>query len=96
MQSAKGRTKSKSVCRTPAKKRSKAKSAKTRLKISDFEKMVVQRYLEKPTLYQGQKFEIRAFMIILCSKPFLVLANPGYARVSLSKFTMANFGKKQV
>ena len=44
----------------------------------------------------GRKFDIRAFMIILCCKPFIVLSLPAYARVCLTKFTMANFGKKQV
>ncbi len=42
----------------------------------------------------GRKFDIRAFMVILCCKPFFVFASPGYARVSLNEFTMANFGKK--
>ena len=34
-------------------------------------------------------------MVILCCKPFFVFASPGYARVSLSEFTMEDFGKKQ-
>ena len=35
-------------------------------------------------------------MIILCGKPWFVMAHPGYARVCLPKFTMANFGKASV
>ena len=44
----------------------------------------------------NRKFDIRAFMIILCSKPWFVISNPGYARVFLTDFTMANFGQKKV
>ena len=35
-------------------------------------------------------------MIVLCSKPWLVIGHPGYARVCLSKFSMKNFGKQTV
>ena len=64
------------------------------LKIGVFDRIVVQRYLDKPALYEGKKFDIRAFMIILCSKPWFVIGLPGYARVCLSNFTMKNFGKQ--
>ena len=57
---------------------------------------MIQRYLHNPVTYQGRKFDIRAFMVILCCKPYIVLAHPGYARVCLSNFTMANFGKKTI
>ena len=61
-----------------------------------FDKVIVQRYMERPSLYKGKKFDIRAFMVILCSKPWFVLGHTGYARVCLSDFKMRNFGKKQV
>ena len=54
----------------------------------------MQEYLQTPSLYMGRKFDIRVFMVILCCKPFFVFASPGFARVSLNEFTMANFGKK--
>lgn len=57
---------------------------KAPMKIPHFEKIIVQRYLEKPALYMGRKFDIRAYMIVLCSKPWFVVSNPGYARVSLN------------
>lgn len=44
----------------------------------------------------GRKFDIRCFMVILCSKPFFVFGAAGYARVSLSPYTMVNFGKKTI
>ena len=59
-----------------------------------FDKVIVQRYLERPALFKGRKFDIRAFMVILCSKPWFVLAHTGYARVCLPEFKMKNFGKK--
>jgi len=43
-----------------------------------------------------RKFDIRAFMVIVCCKPWFVLGHAGYARVCLSEFTMANFGKRAV
>ena len=58
--------------------------------------MIIQRYFEKPALYMNRKFDVRAFMIILCSKPWFVISNPGYVRVCLTDFTMANFGQKKV
>lgn len=42
----------------------------------------------------GRKFDLRAFMVILCCKPYFVFASPAFARVSLQDFTMENFGKK--
>lgn len=66
------------------------------MKVPYFDKIIVQRYLMKPTLYMGRKFDIRAFLVILCSKPWIVISNPGYARVSLNQFKMANFGVKKV
>ena len=47
-------------------------------------------------MFKGRKFDIRAFMVVLCSKPWFVLAHTGYARVCLPEFKMKNFGKKQV
>ena len=79
---------------SPNKRRPQAKNQKCRKKIAVFEKMIIQRYLDTPALYMGRKFDIRAFMIILCCKPYFVFSTPAFARVSLEEFTMANFGKK--
>lgn len=86
----------KSAAKSPAKRRPKAKQTKHRTKIAIFEKVIIQQYLAKPALYMGRKFDVRMFMVILCSKPFFVFAAPGFARVCLENFTMANFGKKTV
>jgi len=37
---------------------------------------------------------MRAFMVVICSKPWFVYAHPGYTRVSLLDFTMDDFGQK--
>jgi len=58
--------------------------------------VIIQRYLNIPALYQGRKFDVRFFMVILCCKPYFVFAAPGYARTCLTDFTMASFAKKSV
>ena len=63
--------------------------------VKTMEKTVVQRYIEKPLLYKGKKFDIRCFMYIACSKPFLVLFNEGYLRCSLNDYSLETFGSQE-
>jgi hypothetical protein len=63
--------------------------------LNKMNKYVIQRYYEDVALIEGRKFDIRSFMIILCTKPFVVLYNPGYFRLCLEKYTMENFGSKE-
>ncbi len=58
--------------------------------------IVVQKYCENPLLVDGRKFDIRAYMVIICMKPYLVLYNPGYVRLSLNPYTTENFGKDKL
>lgn len=37
-------------------------------------------------MIRGRKFDLRFFMHIACTKPYLVLTNPGYARLSLEDY----------
>jgi len=53
---------------------------------------MIQKYMEKPSLVNGKKYDIRYFMLIACTKPYLVLTNPGYARISLETYNTDNFG----
>lgn len=62
--------------------------------VKELKDVVVQRYIETPCLIRGKKFDIRAFMVIICSKPYFVYSYPGYARISLNEFTNASFGDK--
>ena len=54
------------------------------LLVKELNEIVVQRYVENPLLVEGRKFDIRAFMIVTCMKPYLVLYNHGYVRLSLN------------
>lgn len=59
--------------------------------------IVVQKYCENPILIDGgRKFDIRAFMVVQCMKPYLVLYQPGYVRLSLNKYTSENFEKDKI
>jgi len=55
--------------------------------------LVVQKYLEKPSLISGKKYDIRFFMLIACTKPYLVMTNSGYVRISLEDYTTEGFGE---
>ena len=41
---------------------------------------------------KGRKYDIRYFMLIGCTQPYIVLTNPGYARLSLEEYSTDNFG----
>jgi len=45
-------------------------------------------------LIKGKKFDIRAYMVIICAKPYLVYSHAGYARLSLIEYTTDNYGAK--
>lgn len=44
------------------------------------------RYITNPLLLDGKKFDIRAFMLIASTSPFLVLFHKGYIRLSLQTY----------
>ena len=66
------------------------------LLVKELKEQVVQKYMENPLLVDGRKFDIRAFMVIICMKPYLVLYNYGYVRLSLNKYTTENFEKDKI
>jgi len=59
----------------------------------ELREIVVQKYCENPLLVDGRKFDLRAYMIVVCMKPYLVLYQPGYVRMSLNPYTTENFDK---
>ncbi|TNV82392.1 hypothetical protein FGO68_gene174 [Halteria grandinella] len=60
----------------------------------ELREIVVQKYCENPLLVDGRKFDIRAYMLIVCMKPYLVLYHPGYVRLSLNPYTSTSFTDK--
>jgi hypothetical protein len=55
------------------------------------EKSVVQKYMVNPLLINGKKFDLRMFMFISSTKPYLVMFKRGYARLSMEDYSTKNF-----
>ncbi|XP_066296558.1 protein polyglycylase TTLL10-like isoform X2 [Branchiostoma lanceolatum] len=48
---------------------------------------VIQRYVNKPLLLDGKKFDIRVYMLIACTNPYVVMYHPGYARLCTQDYS---------
>nr|XP_048273512.1 inactive polyglycylase TTLL10 isoform X4 [Myodes glareolus] len=44
---------------------------------------VVQRYIQNPLLLDGKKFDVRSYLLIACTMPYMVFFGHGYARLTL-------------
>ncbi|XP_067826146.1 protein polyglycylase TTLL10-like [Heptranchias perlo] len=47
---------------------------------------VVQRYVVKPLLLDGRKFDIRSYFLIACTSPYMVFFRHGYAKSTCNKY----------
>ncbi|XP_069774297.1 protein polyglycylase TTLL10 [Narcine bancroftii] len=47
---------------------------------------IVQRYVHKPLLLEGRKFDVRAYFLIACTSPNMVFFCHGYVKLSCDKY----------
>lgn len=47
---------------------------------------IVQRYITNPLLLDGRKFDVRAYMLVASTVPFLILYHKGYVRLCCNKY----------
>ncbi|XP_060575183.1 probable beta-tubulin polyglutamylase isoform X1 [Ruditapes philippinarum] len=51
---------------------------------------IVQRYITNPLLLEGRKFDVRAYMLIASTVPFLILFHQGYVRLCCHEYEADN------
>lgn len=47
---------------------------------------VVQRYIENPLLVNGRKLDLRAYLLVASTDPYVVLFRPGYVRLAMDQY----------
>ncbi|XP_061457518.1 inactive polyglycylase TTLL10 [Rhineura floridana] len=43
---------------------------------------IVQRYIDKPLLLEGKKFDVRSYLLIACTAPYMLFFGHGYVRLT--------------
>lgn len=59
----------------------------SRSTMSGVKARIVQRYIKNPLLLEGRKFDIRSYMFIASTSPYLVMYCPGYIRLSMNPYS---------
>lgn len=44
------------------------------------------RYIQNPLLLKGKKFDVRSYLLIACTSPFMVFFRPGYVRLTCNLY----------
>ncbi|XP_060115578.1 inactive polyglycylase TTLL10 [Heteronotia binoei] len=44
--------------------------------------MIVQRYIDRPLLLEGKKFDVRSYLLIACTFPYMLFFGHGYVRLT--------------
>jgi len=50
---------------------------------------VAQHYIEHPLLIKNRKFDMRVYILVASTQPYIVFFNPGYIRRSLAEYVSA-------
>ena len=51
---------------------------------------IVQKYIENPILIENKKFDIRCYLMVASTKPYLALYHPGFVRRSLFNYSITD------
>lgn len=46
------------------------------------------RYIQNPLLLEGRKFDVRSYLLIACTMPYMIFFGHGYARLTLSPYDL--------
>ncbi|NWX88703.1 TTL10 polyglycylase, partial [Nothoprocta ornata] len=51
---------------------------------------IVQRYIHQPLLLEGKKFDVRSYLLIACTAPYVLLFAQGYVRLTCTRYDAAS------
>ncbi|NXT95124.1 TTL10 polyglycylase, partial [Anhinga rufa] len=51
---------------------------------------IVQRYIHQPLLLEGKKFDVRSYLLIACTAPYVLFFAQGYVRLTCANYDAAS------